>query len=221
MIELSSPVDLIKKAVDIFAKKENLLFLVKIYIPVAVFSAFFVLQSFLPDYIVNSNSVWPAIGAGLIQILYFLTSIFVTVSGIIALIKVIDGEELSVEKTYKKAWKCYWKLLLLSIVLALIYLFGFIFLVVPGMLFIVWFALSKFLAVEKGYGIREALSKSRELVKGIYWKTLGRLIVFGAFTVIVQMILSVIPYEAGSVVSSIIGGLYMLPLFLLYRELSA
>ena len=221
MIKLSPPVDLIKKSVNIFAKKENLLFLVKIYTPVAIFSIIYIAQSYLPDSIVSSNSVWLVIGAGVVQILNLLTSIFVTVSGIIALGEVVGGGKLSVGKIYKKAWKNYWTLLLLSITLAVIYLFGFIFLIVPGMLFVVWFAFSRFMAVEKGFGVREALIRSKELVKGVYWKILGRLIVFGVFAVIVQMVLSVIPYGVGSVVGSLFGGLYMLPLFLLYKELDA
>jgi hypothetical protein len=75
--------------------------------------------------------------------------------------------------------------------------------------------------IEKGLGVKQALLKSKELVKGIYWKMLGRLIVFGAFAMIVQMILSVVPYGLGSIISSLCGGLYMLPLYLLYKELSA
>jgi len=35
------------------------------------------------------------------------------------------------------------------------------------------------------------------------------------------MILSVVPYGLGSIISSLLGAFYMLPLYLLYRELSA
>ncbi len=221
MKKLSSPFDLIKKAVDIFVKKENLLFLVKIYIPVAVFSVISIAQSFLPSSIKDSNSIWLTVVVGILQILSLLTGVFVTVSGIIALGKIADGGELSQEKTYKAAWKKYWVLLLLGIVLSFAYLIGFILLIIPGILFVVWFAFSRFLAVERGLGIKEALLKSKELVKGAYWKILGRLIVFGAFTAIVEVVLSALPYGVGSILASLGGGLFMLPSYLLYRELSA
>jgi hypothetical protein len=221
MKKLSSPFDLIKKAVNIFAKKENLIFLVKIYIPVAVFSAIFVAQSFLPASIKNSNSIWLIIGLALLQILFLFIGVFVKASGIIALGKVVEGKELSLKKTFESGRKLYWTFLLLSIVLTLIYVFGFVLLVIPGVLFVVWFAFSRFIMIEKGLGVKQALLKSKELVKGIYWKMLGRLIVFGAFAMIVQMILSVVPYGLGSIISSLCGGLYMLPLYLLYKELSA
>ena len=220
MKTLSSPFDLIKKAVNIFAKRENLIFLVKIYIPVAVLSAFSVIESYLPASIKNSNSIWLIIGVVLLQILFLFVGVFVTASGIIALGKVVDGGELSVKKTFKSGWKIYWIFLLLSIVLTLVYVFGFVLLIVPGVLFIVWFAFSRFIAIEKGLGVKPALLKSKELVKGIYWKILGRLLVFGAFAMVIQMILSGVPYGAGSIVSSLCGGLYMLPLYLLYKEIS-
>lgn len=221
MQKLTSPFDLIKKAVNTFVIKENAVFLVKIYAPLAVFSVISVIQSYLPASIRNSNSVWLFIAVAFLQILYFLTSVFIGVSGILALRKVVDGGELSLKKTYRSAWKNYWILLLLSIILALIYVFGFALLIVPGMLFVVWFAFSRFMAVEKNLGVKEALLKSKGLVKGMYWKTLGRLLVFGFFTVIVQMVLSVIPYGLGSVASTLLGGLYMLPLYLLYKEVSS
>ncbi len=221
MKKLLSPLDLIKKAVNIFAKRENYIFLIKIYLPMAFLSLISAAQSFLPASIKNSNSIGLGIGIGILQIFYFLISAFITISGVIALGKVVGGGELSINKTYKSAWKIYWNILLLSIVLTFIYVFGFVLLIIPGIIFAVWFAFSRFAAIEKGLGIKQALIKSKELVKGMYWKILGRLIIFGVFTVLIQMVLSIIPYGIGLIVSSVLGGLYMLPLYLLYKELDA
>lgn len=220
MKTISSPFDLIKKAVNIFSKKENLVFLIQIYLPMAFFSLLSVAQSFLPASIKNQASAWLVLGVGLMQILYFLTSVLVTISGVIALGKIVNGkEELSIRKTYKSAWKNYPQLVYLMLILAVIYILGFALLIIPGILFVVWFAFSRFIAIEKGVKVKGALLKSKAMVKGIYWKVLGRLIVFCAFTVLVQMVFSVIPYGLGLTVSSLCGGLYMLPLYLLYKEL--
>jgi len=220
MQKLSSPFDLIKKSVNIFAKKENLVYLIQIYIPMALFSIISIAQNYLPENIRNSTSVWMVSGVVILQLIYLLVSVFVTLSGIIAVGKIIGGEELSIKKTYKSALPKYWTFLLLSSVLTLAYIFGFVLLIIPGIIFVVWFAFSRFAAVEKGLGVKDALLKSKELVKGIYWKILGRLLVFGAFTVIVQMLLTMIPYGVGSVINSLCGGFFILPLFLLYKELS-
>jgi hypothetical protein len=221
MKQLTSPFDLIKKAINIFAKKENAFFLVKICLPILPFTILSIIQGYIPRSVIDSNAMWFTLGLGLLQILSLLTGVFVAAAGITALGKVVEGGELSVKKTFSSSWKYYWTFLLLSIVLVLSYLLGFILLVIPGLLFIVWFAFSRFIAIEKGAGVTAAIKKSKELVKGIYWKILGRLIIFGMFAVIVQMILSVIPYGVGSIVSSLLGGFYMLPLYLLYKEVSA
>jgi hypothetical protein len=218
-MKLSSPFELIKKAVDIFSKKENVLFLVQIYLPVGFFSLLSVLQDYLPSSV--RNSIWLNVTTGILQIISILVGIFVTASGILALAKVVGGGELSVMKTFKAAWKKYWVFLPISIAIFLIYLFGFVLLIVPGVLFVVWFAFTKFIAIEKGTGIKESFVKSKELVKGIYWKVLGRLIIFGLFVIVIEAILTVIPYGVGAIIGSLIGGLFMLPSYLLYKEISA
>lgn len=220
MKNLSSPFDLIKRSVNVFSKKENLVFLVKIYSPLAFFSLLSIIESYLPASIINQKSILLTIVIGLVQILYLFVSVFVTASGIIAVGNVVESKELLLKKTYESAWKVYWAFLLLSIVLFLAYLLGFILLIVPGVLFVVWFAFSRFIMVEENLGIKEVLLRSKSLVKGVYWKVLGRLIIFGVFAVVVEMILSVIPYGVGVIVNSLCGGLFLLPLYLLYKEVS-
>jgi len=221
MKKLTSPFQLIKKSVDIFSKKENFLFLIRIYIPVAVFSVLSVAQSNFPDSFKNSNVVLLTIVAAILQLLYLLTGVLVSAAGIIAIGKIVDGKKATIKEIFMTAKKSYWMFLLLSIVIALAYGFGFILLVVPGLLFAVWFAFSKFLMIEKGTGIKESLLKSKELAKGNYWKILGRLVIFGLFLIIVEMALGIIPFGIGTVLASLCGALFMLPTYLLYRELSA
>ena len=74
---------------------------------------------------------------------------------------------------------------------------------------------------EKETKIKESLMKSKEMAKGNYWKILGRLVVFGLFMIIVEMALSVIPFGVGTVLASLCGALFILPTYLLYKEVSA
>ena len=221
MKELSSPIDLIKKAVNLFIVKKNILFLSKIYIPVGIFAVLSVAETYLPASIRDSNSVWLIMGMAILQILYFLTNIFIAASGVVAVSKVARGGELSVKKTYDEAWKKYGVFFLLSVLLTLIYLFGFILLIIPGLIFLVWFEFSRFITIEKNLGIKQSLLKSKELVKGNFWKISGRLIVIGFSVAITELILSIIPFGVGSVVVSLCGGLFMLPYYLLYKEVSS
>ena len=221
MKKLSSPFQLIKKSVDLFSKKENFLFLIKIYIPVAIFSVLSVAQSYLPDSFKNSNVILLTIVAAVLQLLYLLTGVLVAAAGIIAIGKIVEGKGLLVKETFLSTKKSYWMFLLLSVVLVVVYGLGFVLLIVPGLLFVVWFAFGKFIMIEKGTGIKKSLMESKEMAKGNYWKILGRLAVFGLFMIIVEMALSIIPFGIGTVLASLCGALFILPTYLLYKEISA
>jgi hypothetical protein len=222
MQKLTSPFQLIKKSVDIFSKKENFLFLIQIYIPVAFFSVLSVAQSYLPDSFKNSNAVLLTGVASILQFLYLLTSVLVSAAGIIAIGKIVDGAKFSVKEVFLGAKKSYWKFLLLSILLALMIGFGSVLLIVPGILFLTWYAFSKYIFIEdEKAGILVALGRSKNLVKGKFWKVLGRLAVFGLFMIIVEMALSIIPFGIGTVLASLCGALFILPTYLLYKEISA
>lgn len=222
MRKLSSPFELIKIAVNLFVKKENLLFLVQIYLPVAFFSILSIIQNYLPESVKNSTSVWLTVATGVLQITYLLVSVFVTASGIIALGKIVGGGEFSVRQTFKNAWKRYWKFLLISALYSFAVGFGFVLLIIPGVLFVTWYAFSRFIFIEdERSGVLTAFGRSKNLVKGRFWKIFGRLIVFGIFGVAIDVILTIIPFGLGSVISGLCGGLFMLPAYLLYKELSA
>ena len=222
MQELSTPFNLIKKSVNIFAKKENLVYLVKIYLPLATVSAFSLVLTLPTAFVetIESNTTLAYSLGGFLQMAYVLVSIFVYASAVIGLKKITEGKEFSLKKTFNASWKVYWKVLTISIVLFLLYALGFALLIIPGMLFLVWFVFSRFLLIEKGAGIKESLFKSKEMVKGVYWKILGRLVVFALFTLLVQIVLSVLPFGLGAIAVNLCGCLFILPTYLLYKEIS-
>jgi hypothetical protein len=221
MKTLTSPIKLIEQSIDIFKKKENLVFLIKIFLPLVVFPVSSIIFSYLPFFASNSTSTWFTILMVVIRILYLLVNTFVIASAIFAIIAIIGGEKLVVREVFKKAKKVYFKFLLLNIVLSLSYVLGFALLIVPGVLLVVWLAFARFFMIEKQSGLKASLLKSKELAKGYYWKILLRLIVVGIFGILVEVVLGVIPYGIGSIVWSLLGGLLIIPIFLLYKELSA
>ena len=221
MQKLSTPFVLIKKSVDLFFKKENFIFLIKIYIPLAVFSVLTVAQSYLPDFFRNSNITLITIVAIILQFLYIVVGVFVAASGIVAFRKIVEEEKLSVKETFQIAWKRLWKFSVLSLLVFLMTIGGGILLVIPGIIFSVWYVFSRFILIESEKGeVLIALGRSRHLLRGRFWKVFGRLIVFGFFAIIVQFALSVIPFGIGSIALSLCKGLFLLPTYLLYREIS-
>ncbi|KKR51843.1 MAG: hypothetical protein UT88_C0027G0018 [Candidatus Woesebacteria bacterium GW2011_GWD2_40_19] len=216
MKKLTSPFTLIKKSLEIFTKKENFLFLIKIYLPVAVLSLIslaFINIPFLSKTLDASlgNAVNIVVG-----IIFLVFSVFMSIAGIMAVIRIIDGKNLRVEGVYKEAFSKFGIFFLLTITIYLINLLGLVLLIVP----VIWFAFSKFVMVDKGVGIKVSLLESKGMVKGIFWQVLGRLIIFGLFWFFSQMVLSVLPFGIGTVIYGLCGGLFVIPSFLLYREIN-
>ena len=201
MTTLSSPIDLIKKSCQIFFKKENLKIFVLIYLPLVLF--------FIPSLFKFEDS-WQAWILGGMSFAQIFISAIVTSATIFAIGHIVSGKKISVKEAFGSAWKIYWKFLILSVLLSLIIGFGLILLIIPGIIFGVWFAFSTFIFVEEKTGIKEAFVKSKQLVKGKFWKVFGRLVVFGLF----GFLAGIIPLA-----STIFGALFVLPAYLLYREL--
>jgi len=221
MTKLSSPIELIKKSINIFSKKENFIFFAKIYVLLLPFDIFNLFQGLMLDQNAQPKNVWFTLIIVVVNILNFLVYVLVSVAGIIAVQKVIEGGKLNFKNTLVSAWKKYKLFFLLTILVGLITGLGFILLIVPGVLFLVWFSFSHFIIVEDKIGIKGALSKSKELVKDRFWKVFGILALFGILSWILGQAVEFIPYGIGSAVDTLLGGLYILPFYLLYKELSA
>lgn len=215
MKKLESPFSLIKKSWDLFTKKENFLPLIKIYSPIALMSLVTLVPSLVPSTktLFDNNNV-----AAVIDIAFAVISIFVNLAGIKAVAKVIDGGTPDVQSIFDETFSKFPRFLLLSVILFLIYTLGLALLIVPFVLVITWFSFSQYIFVEKGVGIKLALTESKKAVKGRFWQVLGRIMVFGLFSLLSQAVLSALPLGIGVVVYYLCGGLFLMPLFLLYRQ---
>lgn len=225
MKKTGSPIEYIKSSLDIFFQKDNFLFFLKVY---AVLLPFAVLTFVQKNYIkgiennIKSGS-FPAISLAfvIIGLLYLVVSFWVSAAGLFAVSKTVFNIKTSVREVYSESWKRLWKFSILLILQGLIIGLGFLILVVPGIIAMVWFSFATFEFVVKGTGIRTSLAGSRNLVKARFWPVLGRIAIFGLFALIFQIIVSLIPYGIGSIISPFFGALLTLPYFLLYKDLSA
>lgn len=221
MNQLTSPVNLIKKSWNIFSKKENLIYFVKIYLPLGILAFLSLFFSYIPalyNYAGSASGNWIQFIYGL---LFVLVATFVNLAGIIAISGMLKGEKPGIQAVYNKTRSKYFRFFLLTIVIGLILALGLVLLIIPFILFATWFAFSKYLFVEKGLGIKAALTESKNMVKGKFWKILGRLTVFALFSTLSQMVLSFLPYGVGSVVFDLFGALFILPQFLLFKEVAS
>jgi hypothetical protein len=214
MKKLSSPIKLIKDSFAIFFEKKNLIYFASIYLILVPFQIILSFQ--------GNEKLAPFIGIFIpIFLVYLVVSVLVMAAGIFAIKKVVAKETLDVKKTFAFAWKNLWKFSILAILIFLATFGGFLLLIIPGIIFGIWFSFANFVFVDKGLEVKASMGKSRELVKGRFWAVFGRLFIFGLFSGIVGAIVSAVPLGIGMVLTTLAGALFMLPSYLLYKELNA
>lgn len=218
-VVLKGPVEYIKEAIKIYFKKENMIFFVKVMSFSTIFSS---IATYINSYFTSSNMYVQRYDDVNLSI---LISIFTIISVVVTLWLQSSAffSVLNMEKSVKDVVKMsIYKLLPffgISFVLGLINIFGLLLLVVPAVIFGLWFSFTLYLYFEKGVRLTEALKTSKALVKGKMMKVLGRFVVFGLFSMLVSVLFTFIPF-AGSVVLGLLSPLLILPSYLLYKDLS-
>lgn len=229
-MKISSPISLIKKSFQIYFKKENLVYFLKIYslvFLVALVSQYlgqvFSAKGYAPsDYgsaIASGDlfSIFYLIGWSIISI--FLNTWIIS-STYLSIIRVVDGGVLDFKATYSQALKFFWRMIGLTLLVYLIIIGGVILLVIPAIIFGVWFIFAHWNLFSKNMSVIQSLKESKKIIKGKFWAVLGRVIVFLIFAFVVQLPFGLIPAGYGGVIFTIFGGLLFLPYYLLYQEAS-
>jgi Tfp pilus assembly protein PilE len=181
------------------------------------------------------SSKFAAGGIGLLILLaiLFLVIIFISQAwGQTALLYAIKDsqERIGVIESYRRGWHkifSYWWVTLLA---GFITMGGFLLLIVPGIIFAVWFSLAMFILIAEDLKGMNALLKSREYVKGKWGGIFWRFFFIGAISLIISLvpilIFSLLKIPFGSEISRFVIGLFLTPLvmtysFLVYSNLKA
>lgn len=167
-----------------------------------------------------------------VGIITFLAGFVIQLWGQTALLYAIkdSGEGIGVRESYRRGWRIMWSYLWVAFLVQFVTTGGVILLVVPGILFAVWFSMAIFVLVGddiKGMG---ALLRSYAYVRGRWWRVTWFL-VFISLLSFVAMLIPAIPLIFLKVsgmkqilqfgVSIVVAPLTMSYLFLLYGDLKA
>ena len=217
---MKTPISYLKEAWAIYSKKENFIYFSKVMaILVVVLTSFNYLVSYLyPDTIWEdfdySNTPY-LIGFIILSIISIILGLWVQST---TYTSVLEKPTDNIKSIYKKGFKNIWKYAFTSLSLAVIVILGTFLLIVPGIIFGVWFSFAVFLVLDRKMKVRQALLESKRLVKGKFFKVFGRSIVFVLTILLLQIAISAIPYVGYLVISFTIP-LFILPFYLLYRDL--
>jgi hypothetical protein len=120
-----------------------------------------------------------------------------------------------------------------SVVSALIIMGGFVLLIIPGIIFSVWYGFAMYIALAENSGAIDSLRKSKGYVEGQWWKVFGRSIVLMLVgiaiyipIIIVGAILNSIVGDVGGTIVNNLANLILGPFFLalglaLYKAMKA
>ncbi len=216
MNNLSPIGNLLKKSFQIYKKKFWLLVsILSINLPFLVVS---VLSSFYygnPGEKMHSN-IPLFIALGILFLIVFLVGTIVALwsqLSIILLIKETDSN-LNAKQYLALGWSKLNSYLWVYFLMGIISLAGFILLIIPGIIFYIWFVFSPYVFAVENVSGEEALKRSRKLVKNYWWSVFLRIITVGLLISIVSLVEGWIP-----IVGPLVGAFFVVPFWIIYLYL--
>jgi hypothetical protein len=148
--------------------------------------------------VVVSTSFWAVATASLLAAVVGLLAYQVLTGAITrAIAAEVAGQDPSVEQSYRFGFARLWPILLVSVLVGLATLGGFILLVIPGIYIGVRLAVSVQALVVEGRRGTEAMGRSWALVGGHWWHAFATLLVAALLTGVINAVITT-PFSAGA-----------------------
>jgi Uncharacterised protein family (UPF0259) len=140
-----------------------------VFVPIGFFEA---LDNHISDVDVDEVSDFVAVEVALSALLHSATSLWgeIFYTGVVAagVSELLGGDHRPLRHIARTL--PYGRLIAVDVLFAAIVLAGFVLLIVPGIVFYVWFSLAGVVVKVEQRGVTEALRRSRELVRGNFWR---------------------------------------------------
>lgn len=160
---------------------------------------------------------------------YIVYSVWISSAGLIQAKSILHNQLLPIKELFSQGWKIIGKILLTGLLASLAVAGGFLLLIIPGIIFSYWFAFTTQIVVFENLSGTAALSRSKQLVKGRFWKTVWYMafpiLIVIAYSFITSAVAAAIPKPSRSifeVIFSIVtwpfGLVSLIYSFLVYRE---
>ena len=143
------------------------------------------------DYAGRGLGVFLLVGA-IGALIAFLISAVLQAAILRAAAQATIGDSVDVEASYRYGLKRLWSVILVSILVGLVVAIGFILLVIPGIIFLVFLSVSIPVLIVEGRRGRGAMGRSWNLVKGNFWHAFGVIVVAALIVGIISGIIGAI-----------------------------
>lgn len=192
-----------------------------------------------------SNVINFLLGFGIILFVFIIPIIVLQLWSQSALLFAIkdSAEGIGIKESYRRGWHKIGSVFWVGLLSGIIITGGYLFFVIPGVIFAIWFSLATFIVVSENIGGMTAILKSKEYIKGYGWEVFIRLIVMGlivggisiAFSLpgwLINMtagatnsealsVVGMLVQFAGNIVGFILAPLATIYTFLIYKNLRA
>jgi hypothetical protein len=150
-------------------------------------------------------------GSGILGIFIGTTGMF---WGITAFLFAVVNEDLSITDAFGKGWQKCWSFMWLSLIVSFIITGGFLLLIIPGIIFLVWFSLAQFVFANEDESGLNAIIKSKEYIRGYFLDVFVRLLLIW----IISAVIGIIPL-IGPVLTILFVPFMMIFIYLIYSDL--
>ncbi|MDD5043490.1 MAG: hypothetical protein PHD51_02345 [Patescibacteria group bacterium] len=133
-------------------------------------------------------SVWASVILAILGILIGVVSILTNIVLMKSLVGFYKNETVNLKEDFQKSWGKFWVVFAGSMVVSWLTLGGVILLVIPAIIFYVWFSFCLYFIILENKTILESLKSSKDLVKGNWWKIFWRWVLPGLFYIVIGMI---------------------------------
>jgi hypothetical protein len=199
--------EILSAAFNIYKANASQLILIVavVVVPLSLISAVFSGVVFAPDKVRVTNTggqvVFDYAGRGLgvallagaiAALIAVLISAVLQAAILRAAAQATIGDPVDVEASYRYGLKRLWSVILVSILVGLVVAVGFILLVIPGIIFLVFLSVSIPVLIVEGRRGTEAMGRSWNLVKGNFWHAFGVIVVAALIVGIISGIIGAI-----------------------------
>jgi len=166
--KLKSPWTLIKEAWHIYKAKFKLF--VVLSVPSIVLTVVSLTTSVLPPVVAALAAILLGLGAWVVNLWLGMSFLYGVVD---------QNPSVSAKEILRKGWRRIFSYLWVTILFIVILMGGYFLLIIPGIMLSIWFSFAMYaLATEDARGL-DALLRSKQLVKGLWWQVVWRHVFFG------------------------------------------
>ena len=157
-------------------------------------------------------------------IVIILGGILYTNLTMIPVIKVYEGNLISMKELVRMSFRKYFPMMGLVIIQALVVQMGFLLFVIPGIILAIMFMFAPYILLAENCGPIEALKRSKALTSGylgnLFLKYLGFLGLLILFGIPLLLVVAVVMYSPGGILISYIATFWMYLIFIvMYKDL--